>query len=87
MASISYRASLDGQEVAAGMASTGDRLPASQTAEYEIEASSKNPEKKNEMTYTVEGVIDLGVTKMPYKLSGPVNFSKPGHHKKKGSEE
>jgi LEA14-like dessication related protein len=86
IASISYRASLDGQEVATGMASTGDHLPASQTAEYEIEASMKS-EQKNQMTYSVEGVIDLGVTKLPYHLTGPVNFSKPGHHKKKGSEE
>jgi LEA14-like dessication related protein len=80
--SISYRASLNGQEVATGMASTGDRLPASQTAEYEIEASSKDSQT-NSMSYAVEGVVDLGVTKMPYKLAGPVNFSKPGHHKKK----
>jgi LEA14-like dessication related protein len=86
IASISYRASLDGQEVATGMASTGDHLPASQTAEYEIEASMKKSEQKN-MTYSVEGVVDLGVTKLPYHLTGPVNFSKPGHHKKKGAEE
>jgi LEA14-like dessication related protein len=83
--SISYRASLDGEEVAAGMASTGDRLPPSQTAEYEIEAAKKSA-KTSDMTYAVEGVIDLGVTKLPYHLTGPVNFSKPGHHKKKTTE-
>jgi LEA14-like dessication related protein len=87
VASISYRATLDGKEVAAGMASTGDHIPASQTAEYEIETAMKTTEQKNEMTYSLEGVVDLGVTKLPYNLTGPVNFSKPGHHKKKGAEE
>jgi len=84
--SISYRASLDNQEVAAGMASTGDRLPPSQTAEYEIESATKRPGDKSDMTYGLEGVIDLGVTKVPYHLTGPINFSKPSHHKKKSEE-
>ena len=39
------------------------------------------------MTYGVEGMVDLGVTKVPIHLTGKVNFSKPSHHKKKQSEE
>ncbi len=84
--SISYHASLDGQELAAGMASTGDRLPPSQTAEYEIVAETKKPEK-DEMSYGLEGIIDLGIAKVPIHLSGKVNFSKPSQHKKKPSQD
>ncbi len=89
--SVTYHATLGGRLVSEGVASTGDRVPASQTAEYEIDArmgkDSGGPEltklaDAGGLTFTLDGTIDVGLTLVPFHLTGPLSFEKKGkgHH-------
>ncbi len=81
---ISYRAELDGKEVGTGTASIGDRIPASQTAEYPIQENVLNLDRaKTELPYHFTGTVDLGITQVPIDLSGTLKFEdKTTPHKK-----
>ncbi|MHB1843586.1 MAG: LEA type 2 family protein [Deltaproteobacteria bacterium] len=88
---ISYHAALADKLVSEGIASTGDRLPASQIAEYEIDAKlghdNGGPEltklaESGKLVFTLDGTIDLDLTQIHFNLSGPLTFGKKkgGHH-------
>lgn len=73
---ITYRAELDGSEVGTGVATTGDRLPPSQTAEYPIQENATSLDKtKTEVPYHLTGMVDLGLAQVPIDLSGTLTFS------------
>jgi LEA14-like dessication related protein len=86
---ISYRAELDGKEVGSGAASIGDRIPASQTAEYPIQESvPKLDRSKTELPYHFTGTVDLGIVQVPIDLTGMLKFeeSKTKHKKHKAED-
>lgn len=86
--SITYHATLAGQLIAEGFASSGDKVPASQTAEYEIDARLDKEHggelsklaDEGKLTYRLDGEIDLGLTHVPIELSGPLTLGKKGTH-------
>jgi len=87
---ISYRAELDGKEVGTGTASIGDRIPASQTAEYPIQESVTHFDRsKTEVPYHFTGSVDLGLLQVPIDLTGTLKFEekKSTHKKHHQSEE
>ncbi len=95
--SIRYTATLAGRQVADGLASAADTLPASQLAEYEIDKQLDSTEGGEQITklaeggkldYALDGTVDLGIAQIPIHLTGFLSFdSKPsGHHKKKNDE-
>ncbi len=88
---ITYHAELDGKEVGAGVATTGDDLPASQTAEFPIQESVPELDRsKNQIPYHFTGTVDLGITQVPVDLSGTLTWTNKdkkapaGKKKKKG---
>lgn len=88
--SISYKAELDGVEVGSGMASTGDRLPPSETAEYPIQENVTTLDRsKTQIPYHLTGTVDLGLTQVPIDLTGVLTYSnkpvkaQPSKHKHK----
>ncbi len=86
---ITYRAELDGKEVGTGTASIGDRIPASQTAEYPIQESVTNFDRsKTEVPYHFTGSVDLGLVQVPIDLTGNLKFEeKKSTHKKHHKDE
>jgi len=85
---ISYRAELDGKEVGTGTASIGDRIPASQTAEYPIQENVLNLDrKKTELPYHFTGTVDLGIVQVPIDLTGTLKFEEKTPHKKHHTSE
>jgi len=86
---ISYHATLDGKDVGSGVASTGDKLPASQTAEYPIQENvTKFDRTKTQVPYQFTGTVDLGIIQVPIDLSGTLQFEqKSNPHKKKHKAE
>jgi LEA14-like dessication related protein len=84
---ISYHAIVDGKEIGSGTASMGDRLPASQTAEYPIQENLTNLDRsKSEIPYHFTGAVDLGLVQVPIDLSGTMKFEENKTHKKKHHE-
>ena len=86
---ISYHAELDGKEVGTGTASIGDRIPASQTAEYPIQENVPNFDRsKTEVPYHFTGSVDLGLVQVPIDLTGTLKFEeKKSTHKKHHKDE
>jgi LEA14-like dessication related protein len=83
--SATYRIQINGKQVAEGIASVGDRIPASQMAEYEILArlspAEFGPELRqlvqdNKLAYVMDGSVDLGIAQVPIHLVGDLKFSK-----------
>jgi LEA14-like dessication related protein len=86
---ISYHAIVDGKEIGSGAASMGDRLPASQTAEYPIQENLTSLDRsKSEISYHFIGTVDLGLVQVPIDLTGTMKFEEnKSTHKKKHHEE
>ena len=86
---ITYKAVVDGKEIGSGTASIGDRLPASQTAEYPIQENVLNLDRsKTEIPYRFSGSVDLGLVQVPIDLTGTMKFeASKSMHKKKHKEE
>ena len=65
-------------------ASIGDRIPASQTAEYPIQESVTSFDRsKTEVPYHFTGSVDLGLVQVPIDLTGTLKFDeKKSTHKK-----
>jgi LEA14-like dessication related protein len=93
--SATYKILINGKQVGEGIASVGDRIPASKMAEYEILArlspTEFGPElhqlvQDNKLAYVMEGNIDLGMASVPIKLSGDLKFSKGSKGHKHGAQ-
>jgi hypothetical protein len=89
--SLTYKAELDGQEVGTGIASNGDDLPASETAEFPIQENVTNLDRsKTQIPYHLTGSIDLGLVQIPIDLTGNLTFenkpAKPAKTRKHKSE-
>jgi LEA14-like dessication related protein len=98
--SATYKIVINGKQVAEGIASVGDRIPASKMAEYEVLArlspAQFGPElhqlvQDNKLAYVKDGNVDLGIAQVPFKLSGDLKFSKGSkghkHHGTQGDDD
>jgi LEA14-like dessication related protein len=93
--SATYKILINGKQVADGIASVGDRIPASKMAEYEVLArlspAQFGPElhqlvQDNKLAYVMDGTIDLGIAQVPIHLTGDLKFSKGSKGHKHGTQ-
>ncbi len=87
--SITYSATLAGHSVGDGLASPGDVVPPSQLAEYEIDSTLDAGQGGREVAmlaasgkvdYVLDGVVDLGITRVPVHLTGALTFTPKKEH-------
>jgi LEA14-like dessication related protein len=93
--SATYKIVINGKQVGEGIASVGDRIPASKMAEYEILArlspAQFGPElhqlvQDNKLAYVMDGTVDLGIAQVPIHLTGDLKFSKGSKGRKHGTQ-